>query len=69
MAELHISDVGECKLHEEGKLMDFDITVVPQGGMYQCVSTQAPRPCLRMRPCPIGSFASLFQFTICVLVS
>ena len=36
MAELHISDIGRCIFHEEGKLMDFDIIVVPQGGMFKC---------------------------------
>jgi hypothetical protein len=36
IAELHIDDIGTFRLHEEGKLMDFDITVVPQGGMYKC---------------------------------
>lgn len=36
IAELHISDIGRCIFHEEGNLMDFDILVVPQGGIYQC---------------------------------
>ena len=36
IAELHISDIGEFKQHTEGNLMDFDITVIPQGGLYKC---------------------------------
>ena len=44
MAELHISDIGRCVFHEEGKLMDFDIYVVPQGGIYKCVPLQQKVP-------------------------
>eukprot|EP00892_Ulva_mutabilis_P003995 jgi/Ulvmu1/1968/UM012_0130.1 len=34
ISDLNVSDIGTFKLHEEGKLMDFDVTIMPQGGMY-----------------------------------
>jgi ubiquitin-conjugating enzyme E2 M len=35
IAELNVADIGEFKLHEEGKLMAFDINVIPKGGLYK----------------------------------
>lgn len=46
IAELHISDIGEFKLHEEGKLMDFDITVIPEGGIYKYVHRARTLRCI-----------------------
>jgi ubiquitin-conjugating enzyme E2 M len=35
IAELNVADIGEFKLHEEGNLMAFDMTVVPKAGLYE----------------------------------
>lgn len=32
--DLNVSDIGTFKLHQEGKLMDFDVNIMPQGGIY-----------------------------------
>lgn len=37
--DLNVSDIGTFKLHEEGKLMDFDVNILPQGGIYGCAIT------------------------------
>lgn len=37
--DLNVSDIGTFKLHQEGKLMDFDVNIMPQGGIYGCAYT------------------------------
>lgn len=43
MGDLSIDDIGQLRLHEEGKLMNFDIIVVPQGGIYKCAHLHCER--------------------------
>jgi hypothetical protein len=55
--DLNVSDIGTFKLHEEGKLMDFDVNILPQGGIYGCAYnwSRTLRACLVLHCLRVGS--------------